>query len=397
MRLSSKDIENYLRDYPDPNVRKGKIQDLALDRWIANHCRGTFEGATGVGKSRVGVNAAKRQFEKNPNSIVYVLTPTEVLRDMDWPDEFRKWDAGHLVDKVKFLCHASMDTEIVQGEIDLVIWDECHHATVLNCSFFKNNTIWCIFAFTATLPKVDNEPEKRAILDKLCPSVFQVPLDDAVALHLVSEFEIKVLLFDLDNKSKSVVSGTSKAPIMDTEYNHYQYLTGQIQNCIVRKRGNAKFKWIGERSRFLRAMETRKKITRDIMKHIMTTDKRTLIFCGSIDLCEELCAPNTYHSKSGLTALKEFRAKIRPYLGAVNALNEGQNLPEVDQAIVVQLGSSDRDIIQRIGRLIRYRVGHIGLVVILVAKHTAEERWYKEAFEDFDKKRIKEYYVKPEA
>src|ERR1700744_3424281 len=107
-----------------PEIVKQKVQQAALDAWKANYYRGTFEGATGVGKSRVGVLAVKNQFERNPNSIVYVLVPTEVLRDDDWIEEFKKWDCEDLIPKVNFLCHASMDTVEVEGEIDLAVFDE---------------------------------------------------------------------------------------------------------------------------------------------------------------------------------------------------------------------------------------------------------------------------------
>jgi superfamily II DNA or RNA helicase len=398
MRYSQQEIDMLLRTYPDPSVRKGIIQGYVYTQWLSTMAkRGTFVGATGVGKSRIGVMAAEMQFQKNPNSVIYAIAPTESLRDVEWPDEFRKWGCEHLISKIKFICYASIADEVVQGEIDLVLLDECHHITPLNSVFFENNRVWNIFAFTATYPNINDDIDKFALLNHLCPVFFQIPIEDAVALKLVTEFEIKVLLFDLDDKDKYIESGPKKHRIMTTELGHYKYLTKQIQQCIIQKREGAKFKWIGDRMRFLYNIRTREWIAKDVMDALMKEDKRTLIFTGSIDLCEKLCKPNTFHSETNDTALTEFAAKIRPYLGAVNALNEGKNLPEVDQTIVVQLDSNARNIVQRIGRGIRWRPNHIGLVVILVARGTADEKWYKQAVAEIDPKRIKEYIVHAKA
>jgi len=72
-------------------------------------------------------------------------------------------------------------------------------------------------------------------------------------------------------------------------------------------------------------------------------------------------------------------------LAVVEALNEGVNLPEVNGAVIVQLSSSKRDLVQRLGRTIRARPGHKAIIWILVTLGTPDEEWFKNAIESLDK------------
>lgn len=396
--MTKKDFDSLLSQVNiwTPEKIKEEVQQLALYFWHVNNKRGTFEGATGVGKSKVGVLAAKEQFEKNPNSIVYVLVPTESLRDIEWPDEFRKWDCEHLINKVRFLCHASMQDEKVDGEIDLVILDECHNITPSSSTFFTLNTVWYILGLSATLPK--NDPDKMAIINKFFPSCFKVTLDEATRLKLVSEFEIKVLFFDLDSVNLSVLGGTKKNPYMVTELDQYKSITKSLSRAMWKPGASEgmKFYWINKRVQFLKNLTTREKIAKDVMKAVVTPGTRTIIFCASIEQSKNLCGENIYNSKSSDKALSAFKNDEINHLGAVDALNEGKNLPTLDQLLIVAVSSKELDLLQRIGRTIRWREGHKAMVAILVARDTVDTKWYESATKNFDKKRIKEYLIKPE-
>lgn len=55
-------------------------QKEGIDKWIAAKCRGTLQWATGTGKTRAGLLAITRFFNKNPDKKVVVIVPTEVLQ-----------------------------------------------------------------------------------------------------------------------------------------------------------------------------------------------------------------------------------------------------------------------------------------------------------------------------
>lgn len=396
-RYTQMEMDSILRLFSDDSERKKYVQDQVFLEWERNHYRGTFEGATGSGKSRVGVMAVQREFRNNLTATVYICVPTETLRDTEWPDEFKKWGATDLIPKVKFVCHVSMEDIREKGEIDLVILDEGHHLTPKMNALFERHKVYNVLCLTATLPTLKEDPVRRGMLDKLCPSFFQITLEDGIYLKLVTDFAVSVLLFDLDSTHMIIESGDEKHKSVTTEASHYLFLTKKINKMMRMVRYPlAKFKWINKRIELIMNLPTKKQLAKEVMAQILDEGKRTLIFCGSIEQCNELCGENVYHSKSGNTALEKFRNKEISYLGCVKALNEGKNLPDIDQAFVVQISSKLRHIVQRIGRAIRWKPGHIANILILVARNTMDETWYKEAFATFDKKRIKTYVLKPQ-
>lgn len=399
MNLSKAQIKE-LTETLVPGGIKGWVQDRAYDEWKNYSKRGTLEMATGTGKTRVGLMAVNAEVMVNKDALIYIVVPTETLRDVDWPDEMDKWGYGHLKDNsnVRRICQKSLSKEVPERDVDLIILDEVHHITALGFAFFNRDwKVFSIMGLTATLPssKFDEDQDKLAIIRQLCPPVFKITLEEAIQLKLVSDFHIVAMLFDLDDKDRKILSGTKAKPEMRTEVQHYQYLTKKMQQSAYNPAMKwQKFTWIQKRTEFLMNLETKLKMAKDVIGEIIH-EGRTVIFCGSIDQSVKLCGENVYNSSTDDVKLNAFRNEEISYLGVVNALNEGVNIANLDQAIIVQLSSKELALLQRIGREVRFREGHIARIVILVAKNTADEKWYRNAIANFDKSRIKEYYVKP--
>lgn len=399
MKTLTEEQIQYMLDNEDPPHRKDSCQGLCYDAWVQSGYRGTIEAATGVGKTKVGVTAVATRLNVDPNANIYIVVPTTTLRDVDWPAEFIKWGHKDLLKKVKIICYASMHKQKVKRDVDLLILDEIHHLSLDNMQFLSESNeykVWNILGLTATLPKASRSAEdsdKRARIDKLAPSCFTVSLEQAIRLELVADFEIKVLRFNLDSKDKYIVGGTKTAPFKITEQAKYQYLTKMCQKMAWQKKDGAKFKYIGERTRFLYNLRSKVWLAAECMSHMITPNNRTLIFCGSIEQSRTLCGDRVYNSEVSDKQLTAFQNKEINYMAVVNKVNEGQNINELDQILVVTMTSNELTIIQRIGRTIRFRPGHKALVVILVAAGTADEKWYKAATENFDPSRITEYNV----
>lgn len=379
-----------------PSERKGYIQDIALTVWKNNNRRGTVQAATGVGKTKIGVAAIADQFRLDPNSVVYIVVPTNILRESAWPDEMRKWGYENLIDKVTFVLYSALHKIRPDKDVDLMVMDEIHHYTIMS-STFHQSTEWKVYntlGLTALLPNPHKNEEnfvKMALINAIAPAVFTISLEDAIKLELVSDFEVKVIKFKLDARIKNVKSGSPKKSFMTTELDQYKYLTKMIQKMVIQKQEGAKFAYIGKRTRFLNNLPTKNRVAKEAMEGLLKPGKRTLIFCGSIDQAEELCPGQTYHSKSGTKSLIAFKNKEIDYIGVVKAVNEGENFEDLDQILIVQLNSNELDVTQRIGRTIRFRPGHKGLVGVLVAEDTSDEKWYESAFGNFNKSRIQTY------
>ena len=149
----------------------------------------------------------------------------------------------------------------------------------------------------------------------------------------------------------------------------------------------AKWKLL-ERMRLIYNLKSKTEIARRIIDKWLKVDERFLIFCGSIEQSESLCGSSVFHSKTKDLALEAFKRSEINRLGVVESLNEGHNIPMVDGAVIVQLNSNKRDLVQRIGRTIRFRPGHTAIIWIFVVLDTVDEDWFKKAIEAFDPSKI---------
>lgn len=382
---------------------KKQVQKEAEKAWLENEGYGCIELATGCGKTKIAINcieSIRHQFLAAYDSIpeILIVVPTEEMRDTDWPAEFDKWETS--MERIKIICYAILNKEDL-SKYQMIIYDECHRVTLPNLR--KLETIRLnsagrtyILGLTATLPKVNypDDMERVHLLRELFPVVYRVTTDEAVNLGLIADFQVFVLKFHLDNKNKNIKAGTKVKPFMNTEAEQYKYLTKKLQIAAMaaqadpRKEG-FKFSAISARAQFLYNLPSKLRLAKLCLSKMQ--GNRILLFAGSIEQANELCGDNVYHSESTREALDKFQRKEINILGAVKALNEGKNLTEPDNGIIVQVDSVDRNLVQRIGRLVRVRyenMAHKATIVILVALGTADENWYNSAIAEFDSKRV---------
>lgn len=367
------------------NAVKCRLQSEAneahksLGRW------GMICMATGTGKSKTAIDAVYNLIKYNPLAKVLVVSPTTKLRDKTWKQEFSQWNMEDAwKSNVRSECYKSL-SKINDCEFDFVILDEVHNLTENYAKFFKNNKVKACMGLTATKP--DNKV-KALLLEQLnLREVYEITLDEAVSLGVVAPYEITVILTKLDNSRKYVKAGRKDKPFYQTEQANYQYYS-HVENHedpSIRKRVG-KFFYIN-RMKFIYNLMSKTEAAQDIINRIPES-LRTLIFCGSIEQAEKLC-PYRYHSKTGDKDYEAFFSEKINRMSCVEAVNEGHNIPNVDVALVVQLNSNALDLIQRIGRIIRFKAGHIGKIVIICVENTVDEKWMRSATKDLDQNKIR--------
>lgn len=382
-------------------TNKIRVQKEGREAWFKAYCRGTLAWATGVGKTKAAIDIIEqlrheylqRYAEGMPQGLL--VTPTEEMRDIDWPAEFELWNVS--MEGITSVCYASLAKEKLE-KYDFIIYDECHRLTMANLKRQAEANKPAL-GLTATFPKAmyEEEAERVNLLAALLPPVHSIGTDEAVDLGLIADFEVMVLKFHLDDVNKNIKAGTKAKPFMTTEKAQYAYLTKRIQMAIVKKIDGLRYAAIANRAKFLYNLPSKLRLAKLCLSKLNVPGKRTIVFSGSIEQANELGGDNVYHSLSTRDALQRFQDKIIDLIVAVRALNEGKNLTEPDQALVAQMDSIDRNIVQRIGRVIRRRKDNPAFkarVVILVALGTADEQWYKTAIADFDSKRIQETLVR---
>jgi len=370
------------------HIEKSKIQAEALSQFILHGHRGIIAAATGSGKALIGINYIKHEETRLKKRLnILLVVPTTKLRDENWKTEFIEWANEELYNRIDRLCYASINK--VRGRhYDIIILDELQNLTPLNSEFFDNNVVDAIMGLSATPPK---ELEKKEILNKLkLQVVYKLSLDDAVKRGVVSPFDIYLVEFNLDDKTKYIKAGNKLKPFMTTEQKQYEYLTKRI-NVAQAGNGNSwdslKFMRLA-RMRFIYNLQSKKRIGKYMLGKIIPEDERTLIFAGSIKMAEEL-ESKTYHSKSKDDDFNDFFNEKINRLSAVQALNEGMNIPNLDNALIVQTTSKERHLLQKIGRIIRHREGHRAKIYLMYAKGTVDEEWVLKATENISMNNVK--------
>jgi superfamily II DNA or RNA helicase len=367
------------------NKVREKVQHEAIQAVVDNN-GGMVAMATGSGKSRVAVELAKYYCEPFTSDLA-LLVPTEKLRDENWLEEFEKWGAGHLWNDTERLCYASA-SKIGGNDYELAILDEGHNITELASEFFLDNNVRRTVLLTATPP---NDPIKVDILRRLAIKlVYELTLDQAVRLGFVAPYKITVVTVPLDNVTKNIPGGNKANPFMTTEAACYAYWNKRVQACFGDQtpQGKAKMKFaILGRMQFIYKIPSKTQVIKFLLDKVIPKEDRTLIFCGNIEQAEEVC-PTFYHSKSSSVAYDAFKNESINRLSCVKAVNEGHNFPGVDSGIIGQLNSKEKDLVQRIGRLIRFRPGHEAHLYIIVSESTQDEKWLETAIENLDQSKV---------
>ena len=371
------------------NKVREKVQNEAIQAVIDNDGTGMIAMATGSGKSRVAVELVKyyESLLDADYSYFSLVVPTEKLRDENWKEEFEKWKAKDIWNNTERLCYASA-SKIGGNFYKLAILDEGHNITELASEFFLNNNVKRTVLLTATPP---NDPIKLDILRRLgIKLVYELTLDQAVRLGFVAPYKITVITVPLDNVTKNIPGGNKKNPFMTTEAATYAYCNRRVQQCFGDQspQGKAKMQFaILGRMQFIYKIPSKTAVIKFLLDKVIPQEDRTLIFCGNIEQAEQVC-PTFYHSKSSSVAYDAFKNEEINRLSCVKAVNEGHNFPGVDSGIIGQLNSKEKDLVQRIGRLIRFRPGHEAHLYIVVSESTQDEKWLENAIENLDQSKV---------
>lgn len=408
-----------------PKKTQDQIQTEARTAFHKAGGFGTVAACTGAGKTKIAVDETRDICSLKPKANVLVVVPTEKLRDENWHDEFKEWNALEFYDKnVIRSCYASLN-KIKDKSWDLVILDEGHHITPNNLEFFENNDVASLLVLTATFPK---KGEKKDILEVIAPKVYVYTLAEGMYDGIIDKFEIHIIYTELDAINKTIKAGSKTKPFMQTEANAYKYINNRFQTLkldytdswkvwnsvrkqtefgaynlkataeaalekAAKEKDQKYFMWqryIGIRKRFIEGLRSKTVAAKAIMDREFNDSLRWLVFCGIIAQAVELCGDQVFHSKQKKgekdLAYDNFKSQKANLLGSVNAINEGHNLPNIDDILVTQLNSQELNLIQRIGRAVRRKIGRIrpAIIRILCAKGTQDEEWVETALEAFD-------------
>lgn len=372
---------------------RDEIQIQAIKIWINENKQGTIVLSTGFGKTKVGCIVAGEQLKKQKINSVLIVVPQIPLVEQ-WKEELIKWNYN--TDNIEIICIQSAYK--IEKEYDLLIVDEIHRTLSPEFSKLYENVKYSqILGLTATPP---HKKESLELLDKIAPIVFTKTIEDAVEIGAVSEY----IMYNLEVGMTR--SGRAKYRTFDGMLKRAQLEIGMIKRLdkdlreisifdIAREYAKKKeklplVKWSRE---FWNAMTMRKwtcysneaKIA--VVKEIIEKfpERKWILFNKSIKFAE-LLQENinnsvVYHSKQNKIEreeiLDQFKTNKIRYLIAVDALNEGVNIPDADSAICISGVSTELTQIQHLGRVGRFAKNKKALFINLFSKDTIEETWVR--------------------
>lgn len=169
--------------------KKLKRQHQGLYNWHKNNYIGTFEWATGTGKSYLAILGVQYLLKKLTNPSILIVVHTDYLRN--------QWN-GHI--QTHDIPNATVETvhTLVKSEhyYDIVVFDEIHaytggdvFSTLFECVKRKYT-----IGLTA---KEREEPEEQALLEQQAPIVDKLPLSEALREGYVSPFTVYNLGLEL--------------------------------------------------------------------------------------------------------------------------------------------------------------------------------------------------------
>jgi superfamily II DNA or RNA helicase len=360
-------VEKLLEDKPSITVKDNitlfVFQKEALKKWIDNGCKGVIVIPTGGGKTFIGLKAIS--VVKKPTLI---LVPTTELVEQ-WIETIKNnlgvKDVGAIYSKRKEIKQITVATyhsaskviDKIKDKFGLVIYDEVHHVPAKT---FMDTALSILAKRRLGLSATPNRSDKNEVLifGSIGGIVYKATKKEInKEKKLLADLEAYIIRVPLKSKveyneqdniiKKKMIAGTNplKISVLLSLLSRFKKVKGSI---VV----------------FTQYIDQAKKAYNEIVKSgIFKPDEVAL-----------LTSKTTKRERNEIfNKLKNGKIKV---LVVTTVLDEGVNVPDLKAAIVLSGTGSDRQLIQRIGRIIRNKEGKGSACLIdIVSKGTIEENF----------------------
>lgn len=367
----------------------------ALQAWQDANGRGILAMATGTGKTITALGAATSL--KDLELVVIAAPTNEIVQQ--WISELEARTNFHapivatgraeawrepLFRKLRLLKHGRFPQEkwpiIVIGSygelskqatlqlIDdvgglpdqsLLIGDEVHTAGALTFRKLLRDDFRYRLGLSATPLRQYDEEGTEVVLDYFGGIVYEFLLEQAIAVGILCEYEYHVYLAELS----------------EDEYDTYKELTTQIGRLLNSDNADdqEKAKRLAiQRANILKSAASKLTALEDIIQR--HSPKRSMVYCADIDQATEA---SRLLAHQGVRAVRyssddvnrrrllgEFASGRLDALVAIKCLDEGVDVPETDLAIILASDASERQFVQRRGRVLRASAGKAFATVV---------------------------------
>lgn len=365
---------------PKYGISLYKFQKEALKNWVKAGARGVVVVPTGGGKTFIGMSALYYM------SVPTLICVTTIELARQWRQRLKEYLGIHSgllgggiqeIDDVTVAIYNSAVNyiDLIRDRFDLIVFDECHHvpAKTFREVAFKLKARKRL-GLSATPKRVDRN--EALIFFSVGDVVYQAKYEEMVKLKLAAPLKYYRLYVKLTP---------------DEERKYTAELNGNSSPNKIHK---------------LMKIAFSAKEKYETLKKLVTTlpDDRILVFCQYVDQADKAYKAVREVAKGQVALLtgstnaklrrkyfEEFKEGKKRILVTTSVLDEGIDVPDAETAIILSGTGTERQMIQRIGRVIRYRPGKVAKVIEIVAKNTVEER-----IVDKRSKVLKDYGIKLE-
>jgi superfamily II DNA or RNA helicase len=368
-------------------ARKWQLE--AFGAFKENGCRGIVEVATGGGKTIFALMCFASLLKEGAIKKMVVVVPTIALADQ-WLVNF-EIDLGLDPQDTALLTSSSSENDLRTANVIVInsarnislpdefkqdlffVVDECHRAGSEKNALALNGVWGATLGLSATPDRQYDDGSIRHLFPTLGEKIYSYSVAEALRDGVLSPFD----LFNVE------------IPLLPEERSEYERISKQIGIAMARGDEEEHLQTLlRRRSRLSNSAEYRIPVTVRILSD--NRGVRTLVFHESIDaaisihnvLKQKNHSVALYHSRLSPSIrrenLKMFRLGIIDVLVTCRALDEGANIPETCLAVVAAATASQRQRIQRLGRVLRPSPGKEKAVVFTLFATEVERRRLQE-------------------
>ena len=368
-------------DWQSPALRP--YQQGALDAWLVRGARGLVVVPTGGGKTRIALAAMAHT--KAPTA---VLCPTRALLDQ-WRVEIGKLyrgPIGMVGDGVKNVEDITVMTfesayrrmDELGAKFRLLVVDEAHHfASGARTEALEMSAAPWRLGLTATVP--DHLGALEALVG---PAVSEVRLGELLGTHLADLDMVRISVSLTEAERAEYRRHAEPFETMARAFrrtNPFGDWPALVAALSASEDGRAALRGF-RKAAGLASLPSQKRemVTRLLARH---QDDKILVFThhvedayrlGRDELVPVISAETSRDERDAILA--QFRAGGLRVLVSARVLNEGIDVPDARVAILVGGALGTRELVQRVGRVLRQAPGKRAVVYELVTSDSLDER-----------------------
>lgn len=425
----------YETDQPDENIEITPIeerepydwQEKAFGEWLKSKEVGVIEAVTGTGKTQLGIMALGKVYMEGGKGVV--LVPTRELQDQ-WVAEleargftsigrlgngFKDSLSGYSVLVAVAASASKYELGLPKKTKGVLVADEVHRYASETWKNALKKGFKSRLGLSATFERFDKS-HKALLLPYFQKVVFQYGYEEAIQQGIIAEFKLATIgvnfskreradyeeaTEEMNNAVRHLVNhhGAPDPYAGGSAFSDFMKYVAQLSNEGERREGMAAGKFMKQFNARRRLLaESRAKY--DALEKLVPAIKKsngTIAFTATIEsakvsadvLKSKKVSCGLIHSKMDREerrlVLADFKERKLKAIIAPKVLDEGIDVPEADLGIIIGASKERRQMIQRMGRVLRRKQDQrLAKFAILYVKNTGEDPEAKrhEAFLD---------------